>query len=204
LAELKKHGCIDVDLLLGASQKLPVRLVAQILPQDIAAKRRRKAKTNRDRRCKPSKASLTLLGWEIFITNVPRDIWSAKNVCEIYGLRWRIETIFKVWKSHFQITEVPKANALRVKAYIYSALIVVTLFHALIFKNMVGRSKNGSNGYVSLLKLSKFFKEQLWIMALSLQNKNSFKNYIRQMIYHSCYEKRRNRLCYHEVLSSLS
>ena len=136
LSELKKHGCIDVDVLMGASHKLPVRLVAQKLPQDIAAKRRRKAKNNRDRRCKPSKASLALLGWQIFITNVPRDIWSAKNVCEIYGLRWRIETIFKTWKSHFQITEVPKANALRVKAYIYSALIVVTLFHAMIFKTV--------------------------------------------------------------------
>lgn len=189
---------------MGTTHKLPVRLVAQVLPQDIAAKRRRKAKTNRDRRCKPSKASLTLLGWEIFITNVPREIGSPKNVCEIYGLRWRIETIFKSWKSNFQLTEVPKANALRVKAYIYSALIVVTLFHALIFKKVVARIKNVSNRYVSLLKLSKFFKEQLWIMALSLQNVNSFKNLINQMIYHSCYEKRQNRLCYHEVLSSLS
>ena len=193
-----------MDLLIGANQKLPVRLVAQMLPQEIAAKRRRKAKANRDRRCKPSKASLTLLGWEIFITNVPRDIWSAKNVCEIYGLRWRIETIFKAWKSHFQITEVPKANALRVKAYIYSALIVVTLFHALIFKKIFARNKKLSNRYVSILKLSKFFKEQLWILALSLQNKNSFINLIHQLTYHSCYEKRQNRRCYHEILTSLS
>ena len=78
-----------MDVLIGASQKLPVRLVAQMLPQEIAAERRRKAKANRDRRCKPSKASLTLLGWEIFITNVPRDIWSSNDpqILEFRGLK---------------------------------------------------------------------------------------------------------------------
>lgn len=188
---------------MGATDKVPVRVVAQVLPEQIAAQRRRKAKTNRDLRCNPSKEALALLGFEIFITNVPRQIWSSKNVCEIYGLRWRIETIFKSWKSNFQITDVPKANALRVKAYVYSALIVVTLFHTLIFKRVFAGVKRTSNRYLSLIKLSKFFKEQLWIIALSLKDKDSFNNFIKQMLYHSCYERRQDRLCYHEVLASL-
>jgi len=203
LASVKKYGSIDVDLCISYTHKLPVRLVAQKLPEQVAAERRRKAKKNRDRRCKPNKRSLALLGWQIFITNVDRDIWSAQNVCEVYGLRWRIEIIFKSWKSHFHLASVPKANAIRIKAYIYSALIFVTLFHALIF-NMVSSKTKHSNVHISLLKLSKFFKEQLWVIALVLQNKISFNNFINQMIYHSCYEKRRNRYCYPEILAALS
>ena len=204
LAAVKKYGSIDVDICIGSTHRLPVRLVAQKLPEQVAAERRRKAKQNRDRRCKPSKQSLALLGWQIFITNVDRSIWSAQNVCEVYGLRWRIEIIFKAWKSNFHIADVPKANSVRVKAYIYSALIFVTLFHALIFKTVSLKTKRHSNGHISLLKLSKFFKEQLWMIALVLQKKISTKNFIKQMIYHSCYEKRRNRLCYPEILAALS
>ena len=204
LAEVKKFGSIDVDICIGSTHRLPVRLVAQKLPQQIAAERRRKAKTNRDRRCKPSKRSLALLGWQIFITNVSNKIWSAQNVCEVYGLRWRIEIIFKSWKSHFHMADVPRASAIRTKAYIYSALIFVTLFHALIFSTVSSKAKNHLNVHISLLKLSKFFKEQLWVIALVLQNKIKLKNFVQQMIYHSCYDKRRKRACYSEIIAALS
>jgi len=90
---------LDVDMCMGAQHKVPVRLVARRLPESVAAERRRKAKNNRDRRCKPNKEALMLLGWEIFITNVSRTIWSIENVCKIYGIRWRIEVIFKSWKN---------------------------------------------------------------------------------------------------------
>ena len=204
LAAVKKFGSIDVDICIGSTHKLPVRLVAQKLPEDVAAQRRRKAKSNRDRRCKPSKESLMLLGWQIFITNVCRKMWSAQNVCEVYGLRWRIEIIFKSWKSYFHMADVPKANVMRIKAYIYSALIFVTLFQALIFNTVSANTKRHSYGYISLLRLCKFFKEQLWAIALVLQKKIAFENFIHQMIYHSCYEKRRNRICYPEIIAALS
>lgn len=204
LAAAKRHGNIDIEVIIGSTHQLPVRLVAQQLPEDIAAERRRKAKKNRDRRSNPNKVTLALLGWEIFVTNVSTQIWSAENVCSIYGLRWRIETIFKAWKSNFHMAQVPRANAIRVKAYIYSALILVTLFHALIFKNIFAKNKQHPKRYVSLLKLSKFFKEQLWVIPLCLQNEGFYENFMRQMLYHSCYEQRRNRLCYHQILSSLS
>ena len=204
LAAVNKFGSIDVDICIGSTHKLPVRLVAQKLPEDVAAQRRRKAKSNRDRRCKPSKESLILLGWQIFITNVGRKIWSAQNVCEVYGLRWRIEIIFKSWKSYFHMADVPKANVMRIKAYIYSALIFVTLFHALVFNSVSAKTKRHSYGDISLLRLCKFVKEQLWVIALVLQKKITFENFIHQMIYHSCYEKRRNRICYPQIMAALS
>lgn len=203
LAEVKKFGSIDVNICIGATHRLPVRLVAQKLPKQVAAERRRKAKKNRDRRCKPSKRSLALLGWQIFITNVSNKIWSAQNVCEVYGLRWRIEIIFKAWKSHFHIADVPKASAIRIKAYIYSVLIFVTLFHALIFNTVSAKAKKHLNVHISLLKISKFFKEQLWVIALVIQNKIKFKRFVEQMIYHSCYDKRRKRVCYSEIIAAL-
>ena len=61
---------ISIDILLGAKVKLPVRLVVNKLPDDVAKKRRQEAKNHPDKRRNISKENLELLGWEIYITNV--------------------------------------------------------------------------------------------------------------------------------------
>jgi hypothetical protein len=103
LGSLRRHGTFDDTLLAGSQERLPVRVVAIPVPEHVAGERRRKLLHNRDRRLNPDPTHLALLGWEIFLTNVPRNIWDAKTVCHIYGVRWRIEIVFKSWKSHFKI-----------------------------------------------------------------------------------------------------
>jgi len=76
--------------------KVPVRLVALPVPAQVAAKRRRALNCNRDRRCNPSAAHRALMNWAIFITSVPAHRLPADQIAELYGLRWRIETIFKI------------------------------------------------------------------------------------------------------------
>lgn len=126
LKRLRRHGRLDIPILIG-KQQLAARLVAIALPQAVAAERRRKAKQNRDRRCQPNATYLALLGWAIFVTNVQRKVLSARAVAEIYGLRWRIETIFKAWKSHFRITEVPEGSPDQLRSIIYARLIFLTV-----------------------------------------------------------------------------
>src|SRR5262249_5689651 len=67
----------DGEVLMGC-QKLRVRLVAQPVPEAVANERRRKARSNRDRRLNPSAQRLFLLGWNLFVTNVPRSVWPAR------------------------------------------------------------------------------------------------------------------------------
>lgn len=204
LAALKKYGSLDLNVLMGSTEKVSVRLVAQKLPENIANERRRKARKNRDRRCKPNKEHMMLLGWEIFITNVSENVWTQKNVCEIYGLRWRIEIIFKSWKSNFHMADVPKSNKIVVKAYILSALIVATLFHGLISRHLFMNAKNVSINNISILKLTQFIKEQFWALTQMFEKSIKLKTIINQICYHCVYEKRRNRLSYTEIFSALS
>jgi len=124
--QLKRQGNMDRQVLLGG-QRMRVRLVALKLPPQVAAERRRKARMNRDKRCHPSARSLQLLGWAIFITNVSRKDCGAKTIAEIYSLRWHIECLFKVWKSHFRITEVPKGSSTQLLVMIHARLIFITV-----------------------------------------------------------------------------
>ena len=49
----------------------------------------------------PSKEVLYLMDWSIFITTLSKDRMTPKQIAELYAVRWRIENIFKPWKSNF-------------------------------------------------------------------------------------------------------
>ncbi|MEM9685843.1 MAG: transposase, partial [Bacteroidota bacterium] len=64
------------------------------------------------------------------ITNVEQKNCSAKAIGQLYGLRWRIETVFKSWKSHLKLNDTIHFNlkcAHKARIMIYSCLILSTL-----------------------------------------------------------------------------
>lgn len=128
LKALRENGSLDINVRLGAKERVPVRLVARPVSEKNLAERIRKAKTDRDRRLNHNQEYMALLAWDIFVTNVPPQVWTTEQACQVNQLRWRIEIVFKTWKSHFKLGTVPKGNATRVKAHIYAALIFATLF----------------------------------------------------------------------------
>ena len=57
----------------------------------------------------PSAAVLELMGWTIFLTNLGPEV-SFSALLETYELRWRIEVIFKAWKSPMSSNGSPPWN----------------------------------------------------------------------------------------------
>jgi hypothetical protein len=198
---LKKHQKVDMPILVGRKERLAVRLIAVPVDPVVAAQRRRKLRANRDRRLNPSKEHLALLGWNIFVLDVDADTLSAEEVVSLYGLRWRIETIFKAWKSNFNLTAFPRASVVHIQAYMYAFLIFVTLFHTVIYSQTNMLAINKQNKPLSLLKLSRCFREQFWAIAIYLSRPAIL---FEQINYHCTYEKRDDRLNYHQKLTALS
>jgi hypothetical protein len=192
---------LDIDVKIGAKTQLPTRLVIIPLPDDKANERRRKANNNRDKRLNPDKDHMFLLGFNIFITNVDRQTWNVKQVAEVYQLRWRIEIIFKTWKSYFHITEVPTSSADCVKAYIYAMLIYITLVHVFIFIPLYLTLYEQQQKHLSLVKLTKLLN---LISSGPLQECMDIgyqENLIRQILYHGAYEIRKKRLSYPQMVA---
>lgn len=102
--ELRTQGRLDREVLLGAN-RVRVRGVALPAPEAVTNERRRQARANHNGRLNPSREHLCLMGWNIFLTNVPRAVWPAKALAPLYRLRWRIEMIFKAWKSHLGLRQ---------------------------------------------------------------------------------------------------
>jgi hypothetical protein len=108
LDKLLKNGqTLDRWFLMGGKNPLRVRLVAIPLPPKEAAERRRKARNDRDRRIKHTDDYMHRLGWTILITNVVEETWSTAQVVEAYRFRWFVETLFKSWKSNFNLAGQP-------------------------------------------------------------------------------------------------
>lgn len=105
LKVLRRDGRFDGWLLLG-EERLLLRVVALPVPQEVANRRRALAKNNRDRRCVPNPQRLALMNWSLFVTNVGSEVWPPRTIAQIYRLRWRIEIIFKSWKSHLRLHEL--------------------------------------------------------------------------------------------------
>jgi hypothetical protein len=84
LAELKRKRRLDQQVLIGAKDRLPVRLVASPLPEQVVNQRRRKAKNNRNKHSNPSKRHLELLAWNILVTSVSDSIWTSDTVEKVY------------------------------------------------------------------------------------------------------------------------
>ena len=191
LALLRRHGSLDRQFCCG-DRKVTVRLVALRLPAAVAAERRRLARQNRDRRCPPSAQRLALLDWAIFITNVPRTVWSARTVAQRYGLRWRIEILFKAWKSHFALAEVPAGSKAQVESCIYAKLIFITLFQV-CFARWLPETQTEERPALSLLKVAQAIRDYLLILVVRRQGTDVAGAWQQLLHTHCRYERRRRR-----------
>lgn len=202
---LRRRGKLDIEVFAGQEEKVPVRIIALPLEDKIANQRRRKAKTNRDKRCRPSKETLYLLGWEIFITNVERGTLSSVDIGKLYFIRWRIEIIFKSWKSNFRITEVPRdTNKIRIESYIYCMLLFITLFQVYFYNYCLEKNKR-NNGDISLLSLMEYITNNFelivqHVLAGSYIDESIL---IKQINYYCRYESRNDRANFHQKIKKL-
>ena len=200
---------LDRTVLLGSMTRLPVRLIAVRLPQAVGDERRRLARQNRDRRRNPSKERMELLGWALYITNVTdSQILSLDRVLELYAIRWRIEIIFKAWKRHFKITDIPVDCSL---AHL-ECLMIGRLIYCVAFEVVFGKwqweearagepPKKRALSYLKLAHLIKDFSLGLFFL-LDPKLLNS-RLLWRQIDYHCRYELRTDRLNFVQKLLRL-
>lgn len=116
------------QVLMGAQAKIPVRLIAQRLPNEIAVRRRQRLKEDHRRRgTKPCQESLALQSWSIYITNTDETQISDDHIHQTYALRWQVELIFKLSKSLMHIDLLNTRNSFRVLIQTYGKFISMML-----------------------------------------------------------------------------
>jgi hypothetical protein len=195
---LKHKGIIDIQILIGKKQGLPVRLLMVPLPQAIVSQRIRKARNDRDKRLNHGKEYYQWLSYNVFTTNVEEDIWTAQQAATAYKARWQVEIIFKTWKSGFHLQEIFHegcTNEHRVRVNIFLILLFMCLFMQKFFMPYKDCIQKQYDKTISLMKLSLYISSNL--LTIFMYSSKQLKE---QLAKHCCYDKRADRVTMDDLL----
>ena len=128
IAQMKPGEKIDTMVYLGLKEKLHVRMILERVPDQVAAQKRRKLKTDKQNKRKSiSQDRLAFCDVNAYITNAEQDMLPTDLIRSIYSLRWQIEILFKAWKSIFNIDKVKKMKVQRFDCINYGTLLQLIL-----------------------------------------------------------------------------
>jgi hypothetical protein len=121
---------LDLPVAIGAQQRLPVRLLALQVPQEVADQRRRRLRREfADQGKTPTARTLALLAWTMAITTVPAHQLTLQEALVLLRARWQIELLFKLWKSHGQVDAWRSAQPWRILCEVYAKLLAMIVLH---------------------------------------------------------------------------
>jgi len=133
LLNLLKRRCqdeLDIEILLGAKERVPCRLLAVRVPDAVAKLRRSKliSEARREGR-KVRKKTLELTKWTVMCSNIPRELLSLYEAIVLMRARWQIELLFKLWKSHGHVDEWRSEKPWRILCEVYAKLLAMLIQH---------------------------------------------------------------------------
>ena len=124
---------LDTQVLLGQTDRLMCRLVAERVPLSVVKQRHdRLHETARQNQEVVSAEALAMAHWTIYLTNVPTDLLATQEVFILGRYRWQIELLFKLWKSDLQVDKWASSNPHRILTEIYGKLIAAIVTHWLL------------------------------------------------------------------------
>jgi len=189
---LKQKRGTDKWVYIGSKNKVLVRLLMIPVPAAQAAEKIRKAKQDRDARLNHTKEYYEWLRFNVYITTVGKDVWTAQQVFKAYKVRWQIEIIFKSWKSGFNLQHILHEGCTdqnRVRVAIFLMLLFMCLFMQKIYVRYKNIIENKTDKKINLLKLAIYtcnsIKEIIAIPDKLLKE---------LITLHCCYDKRSDRI----------
>lgn len=158
--ELGRNGKIDREVLLNNFEKTKIRIVAAPVKEEVANLRRMKTKKEAKGH-NPSAELLYLMSWTIFTTTIPADKASFKEVLALYRLRWRIENIFKTWKSSMNFAAVHNVSNHQLRVLLAARLIVIVICNHRIFQHCLPKIRKDYDKELSMMKIIKYLASNL-------------------------------------------
>lgn len=158
-----KRSRVYKDVFIGTEAMIPVRLVIELMPDDVYEQRMRKTqKLHKKKGYKTSEEYKFMSRFNLFITNVPNAILPDEVISSLYRIRWQVELIFKVWKSVFGIHHTRKMKYNRWLCLLHFKLLLMIV-----------------NWNIIMTQRNKYYKEIGKLLSLNKSFKTLFDNIYR-------------------------
>jgi hypothetical protein len=152
---LRKNSRIDMVVWLNNEERTKVRLLAEPASDHVANQRRRKAKKE-IKGHNPCKELLELMGYTVFITTIMDSQVNLDQIIKIYSLRWKIEIIFKIWKSHLNFDKVQNVSLNQLWVILLVRFIMILMYTHLLYIPYSQLIEKYYGRYLSLMKFIKY------------------------------------------------
>jgi hypothetical protein len=193
---LHENGNLDILVLLNNEKRTPVRLVSAPVDEQTANLRRRKAKKEAHGH-NPSKAVLELMDWTILLTTIAQTKADFCTLHAIYGLRWRIEVIFKAWKSHMKFGNLHRVSKTQMLILLKVRLFLITCSTNILHRALESCLWKKHQRRISLLKLIGFLAATPanLLRALASLGRNDSENtgFHNALLRYCCYDRRKRK-----------
>lgn len=206
VALLKERDSLDMEVLLNNDRLTRVRLLAAPVSEETANMRRMRAKKEA---CghNPSKVVLALMDWTIFLTSIPSGKADFQTILGIYGLRWRIEVIFKAWKSHLKFGVLHRVSKIQLQILLKTRLLIITAA-ARLYRPLESVLWRNYRRRLSLLKFMKYFasspKHLQRVIDWTDINGTESATLEKALLRYCCYDKRTKRMNFNETWEALA
>ena len=153
----------ELRVLVGARERLPMRLLLLRVPKEVADQRREDLLRDAQRRQQTiSEETLQLADWTILVTDVPARRLRFEEALVLLRERWQMELLYKLWKQHGQVDEWHTADPWRKLCELYAKLIGVLVQHWLMVLFAWHDPQR------SLVKLAKVVRDTGWTLMEAL------------------------------------
>lgn len=119
---------LDIAVYIGEKDKFPVRLIVELMPEEVVSKRLQKINQyNKKKGYQTSQQYKDRARFNLFITNITGKMIDTGAIAKIYRVRWQIELIFKTWKSIFGIDNIRQMKYDRLMCLLNVRLMLILI-----------------------------------------------------------------------------
>jgi hypothetical protein len=190
LTLLTLRGSIDQQVLVGTDPQMSIRLLAAPVCEETANLRRMWAKREAKGHA-PSREHLQLMSWTIFWTTIADPDITFEEILALYRLRWRIENIFKTWKSYFHFEKIHNVSEIQLRVLLKARLIMITLAYERLFSPIAGLLYRKTGKLLSLFKFSRYVTQNLPVLIRLLNARNLCSTLTQALLRYCTYDKRK-------------
>jgi hypothetical protein len=132
----KGVGLSEHQVYLETSQgRCSMRLVIAALPKEKADEARRRIRKRNNKGRTLDKRTILAAGFTLLLTNLPAQEWSAREIVELYAIRWQAEISIKRLKSILHVNHLRAKDPELAQVYILAKLLVALLIDGLIHES---------------------------------------------------------------------
>ncbi|HGE69542.1 TPA: hypothetical protein ENX78_01820, partial [Candidatus Poribacteria bacterium] len=145
----------------------------------------------------PTEKHLYFLGWNLYMTNVEKDILGIESVFILYKIRWYIELVFKTWKSYHGLGKIRGGRKERIECFIYGRLIMIVIM-AFLSGSIRRRVWDTKRREVSFMKVIRHFQVKSFHFLRLITDPIGFGKFLFEEFLEAC------RLCKMDLRKRLS